>query len=126
MRWQRCSAGLAKGVVIFAIISLTCIFSLFAQVSPTQVMDDPLKEKVASFLVERGYQNIAPQQGEVTPIQNGFFLKIDGLDKEAKKEYYLEIICTSNYTDWVLLAINEKDTILQKKSYSGKLSDKKK
>ncbi|MEI8175979.1 MAG: hypothetical protein WCG78_03835 [Candidatus Omnitrophota bacterium] len=86
-----------------------------AQNDPAATFDGAVKEKVTAFLAGRGHANITPLDGEIVPVQNGYFLRVNGLDEKERKYYYIELICTRAYADWALIAVTEKNAAPAKK-----------
>lgn len=99
-------AGRRIGLVL---VILGLIFGVcFAEVGKSKIINVELKKKISDCLTQRGYSNIAFVNGEEFPIENGYFFKVDGIDKGAKKDYSIEIVCTKDYATWVILMVKEK------------------
>jgi hypothetical protein len=110
-------SSLVKIVLFVSVISIAAVSS-YAKGEPkkTEVtkkveaakIDPELRDKIAAFLVQRGHENMNLTDIKPTPIKNGYFFKVEGIDKDTNKKYYMEIISTDNYANWALLAMNEE------------------
>ena len=79
-----------------------------ATVGKTVEIDKVSKDKIASFLSTKGYENFVITSGKKSSVGNGFFYAIEGKDGKSKKEYYIELVCTPDYTDWAILFTQDK------------------
>ncbi len=91
--------------------------TIFAMAEDFKDIDAAVKAKITACLIQKGHENIVPSDGKIIHIQNGYFAKVNGIDKKTNKGYYMEMICTGEYANWAILAINEKngkDTLSKK------------
>ncbi len=80
----------------------------FAAAEKSAKLDKEMLGKVKEFLNKRGREAITVLDGESTKIENGYFLKVNGVDKSINKNYYIEIFCNDDYSIWSLLACIDK------------------
>lgn len=87
---------------------LVCASPLLAAVGSSKAIEPVLQKKVVAFLADKGYGNISAVTGQEITIQNGHFLQLKGMDKTARKMYEIEIICSQDYSSWILLLFKER------------------
>jgi hypothetical protein len=96
-------------ITILSLAIFILVTSLsYAAVGESKKLTSSLEKKISLFLAQRGYGNITAVGGEEIAIQNGYFLRVDGIDKSTKKNYTIEIICSFDYSNWALLMVKEK------------------
>ena len=100
-------AGSFAIICMFAISSI-CVNHVSASVGKAVEIDSASKAKIVSFLAGKGYENFKIVSGKKSPVGNGYFFAVEGVDQKNKKEYYVELVCTPEYTDWAMLYIEDK------------------
>ena len=102
------SRRLIVSAVFVLLFFLSGLSFAHAEVGNGKKIDDSVMTKIEAFLKQKGYGNINQIEGEEYPIENGYFFKIDGLDKNTNKSYAIEMVVTPDFSTWILLAVKEK------------------